>query len=106
MTAGLRPYSRTRTAILLFSLLAAFPRDGFGRSTAQIEGRILDPDGRPVPYAELIVATTSAIPRHVVADQDGRFSIDGLGAGHYELTAIAPGLVSDAAGVDLADGGT
>ncbi|MGH9387764.1 MAG: TonB-dependent receptor [Vicinamibacterales bacterium] len=97
MTAGLRTF-------FLFCLLALSGRASASTSSAQLEGRVLDPDGRPVPRAEVIIATTASLPQRIVADSDGRFSVSGLAAGHYEVSASAPGLVADPIGIDLADG--
>jgi outer membrane cobalamin receptor len=106
MTAGLRPLGRTFRAfcfLFIVGTLLARPLFASGES-AQLSGRVLDPDGRPVPYADVVISTASSVPQHVAADAEGRFSLSGLAAGRYELRASAPGLVADPIGVDLTDG--
>ena len=106
MTAGLRPHGRTLGTfsflVVLGSFLAA-PVFASGESE-QLSGRVLDPDGRPVPYAEVVISTTSSLPQNIDADAEGRFSFNGLAPGRYELRASAPGLVADPVNVELADG--
>ena len=95
MTAAIRPRLRTLASTLLFlSITAAAFASGLG-------GRVLDPDGRPVANAEVIVSGSTAAPLRVRTDSDGRFDVSGLNAGRYTVIATAPGLVSDAKAVDI-----
>ncbi len=106
MTAGLRPRGRMFRVFcsqLIFSAILAIQAFASGES-AQLSGRVLDPDGRPVPFADVVISTTSSVPQHVVADGEGRFALSGLAAGRYQLRASAPGLVADPIDVDLNDG--
>jgi vitamin B12 transporter len=106
MTAGLRPHGRTFRTFSFLVVLGSFlagPVFASGES-AQLSGRVLDPDGRPVPYAEVVISTTSSLPQNIDADAEGRFSFNGLAPGTYALRASAPGLVADPVNVELADG--
>jgi vitamin B12 transporter len=99
MTAVLRPRMRTIFVSLLtfhFSFCIALLA-----SAASLNGRVLDPDGRAVANAELIVSGPTAAPLRVRTDADGRFDVSSLEPGRYSIVAIAPGLVSDAQSIDL-----
>jgi vitamin B12 transporter len=101
MTAALRPRTRTFLRFLLsFCLLHfAFCLDAFASG---LTGRVVDPDGRPVANAEVIVSGSTASPLHVRTNADGRFDLPGLADGRYSVIAAAPGLVSDATAIDVA----
>ncbi len=61
---------------------------------AVIQGRIVDPDGRPVPGGEArLFAAGARHPRRASADESGRFLFEGVAAGAYELSAQAPGFL-------------
>jgi outer membrane cobalamin receptor len=98
MTAAIRPRLRTTVSVLLFSLSISAAALASG-----INGRIVDPDGRPVANAEIIVSGSTAAPLRARSDADGRFDVAGLAAGRYTIIATAPGLISDAQAIDVAD---
>jgi outer membrane receptor protein involved in Fe transport len=97
MTASLRPSGRiVRACSLVFLLGVLLATDATaGNEPAQLSGRVLDPDGRPIPNAVVFVSSASSVPRRVAADADGRFTIDSLTPGRYELRASAAGFVAD-----------
>jgi outer membrane cobalamin receptor len=53
---------------------------------------VIDPDGRPVPAATLIVEGPSPAPLTTVTDAAGAFRIAGLPAGRYRVRASSPGF--------------
>lgn len=77
-------------------------------ATAQqvaIAGRTLDPQGRPVPGAAIRVSSLSGkTVAAVSADSDGRFTVPGVPAGSYLLTANAPGFAALGQRVNTAAG--
>ena len=97
MTAALRPRLRTLALLLTFnfSFLTA------AAAAADLSGRVVDPDGRAVANAEVIVTGATATPLRARSASDGTFTVSGLGAGRYHVIASAPGLVSDAIAVDV-----
>ena len=104
MTAAIRPRMRTLRLLFLpfvlcFSLLVSADAHAAG-----LAGRVLDPDGRPVANAEVIVSGSTAAPLRVRTNVDGRFELTGLADGRYSVIAAAPGLVSDATAIDVAGG--
>ncbi len=99
MTAALRP--RTRTLLVSFFILYFVFLVSAKAAASSLSGRVTDPDGRAVANAEVIVTGVAAAPLRARSDSQGRFVITGLAAGHYRITASAPGLVSDATAIDL-----
>lgn len=83
---------------------------------ATIEGRVLDPDGKPATKArvlalrqrdrdELMTAGRAPLPKGAPADAEGRFQITGLAPGRYNVAATAPGLTGAfASGVSVKSG--
>jgi outer membrane cobalamin receptor len=68
---------------------------------ASLSGRVVDPDGRPVANAEVIVSGASAAPLEARTDAEGRFDLPSVDAGKYHIVASAPGLVSDVKTIDV-----
>jgi outer membrane cobalamin receptor len=64
------------------------------QADGQIRGRVLDPDGRAVPGATVIVEGPTAAPQTLVAGPDGQFAIASLTSGRYRLRALSAGLAS------------
>jgi hypothetical protein len=69
-------------------------------SAASLHGRVVDPDGRPVANAEVIVSGATAAPLRARTDRDGKFEIVNLADGRYTIVATAPGLVSEPLAID------
>lgn len=71
---------------------------------ARVAGRVVDPDGRPVPGAELNLASerpgeergllrfAARTPATTAADEDGRFAFESVLPGRAELRATSPGF--------------
>ncbi len=71
------------------------------RARGGIEGRVVDPDGRAVAGAEVVVRNVGSgfvpllvgdVPRGVITDADGRFGASGLAAGEIVIAAAAQGF--------------
>ena len=96
MTAPTRPHPRPSIPFLVFSLIiaaAAYAQD--------TQGRVLDPERRPVANADVII-TGPAAPIQLKSAADGSFTVPPLGGGRYYISAHAPGLVADAVPIDSA----
>ena len=64
-------------------------------AAAPLGGRVLDPDGRPVPGATVLVDGPLGV-RTVVTGADGRFSIDHLPDASYRVLVELPGFAASA----------
>ena len=63
------------------------------RASSSLQGSVTDPQGKPVPGAEVRVSGHSGgIRRETRADDEGRFAIDRLAAGEYSLRAESLGF--------------
>jgi outer membrane cobalamin receptor len=63
-------------------------------SAASLTGTVTDPDGRPVRGAEVLAAGTLT-SRTGTTDERGRYRIERLDAGHYEVRVLIQGFQSD-----------
>ena len=64
-------------------------------STGGIRGQVADPSGAVIPGATVVVMTTSGkVAGKTTSDADGAFSIHGLPAGTYSVTATAQGFAA------------
>lgn len=61
----------------------------------QIDGIVLDEDGKPVPEVEILVLRGNDVPANAGSDQDGRFTVMGLEPGRFVLYAKTRELFSD-----------
>ncbi len=106
MTAAVRPRQRTRVSpsipsipsilfVICYSLFVISPAYG-----AQARGRVVDPEGRPVANADVVV-TGSAAPIRIRSGADGSFTVSDLDPGRYFISAHAPGLVSDPLAIEI-----
>lgn len=68
---------------------------------APLHGRVVDPQGRPVSHATVVAIGLTSAPIATETDADGRFAIESLPDGRYDLTASAPGLLGEARGVTV-----
>src|SRR5436305_3727666 len=117
MLASLRRPGPLRLAILLAAglpvALAAEPIHSPGKlyeataaQDATVTGKILDPEGQPVPGAELALTTsqdsrpspglslTGQSAGKAVSDPTGSFAIAHLGAGRFDLRVRSRGFVT------------
>src|SRR5205823_6127919 len=82
--------------IFLFSLSLAAPA-----IAATIAGRVVDPDGRAVAGARVVVAGAIGTVASRETDDTGAFAIDALAAGQYEVRVLADGFNADPIAVAL-----
>jgi outer membrane cobalamin receptor len=67
-----------------------------------IRGRVTDPDGRPVPGAAVLVSNPLVGVRTVTTDPAGRFLVDRVDAGRYDVRVVLAGFRADPIQVSLA----
>jgi Carboxypeptidase regulatory-like domain len=64
-------------------------------STGGIHGQVADPTGAVIPGAKVVVMTTSGkVAAKATSDAGGQYSIHGLPAGTYSVTATAQGFAA------------
>lgn len=100
MTAAPRPRMRT-TLSFSFLVLYSFLVISLQAQAPRLSGRVVDPDGRAVANAEVIVSGPSAAPLRARTDADGRFDVAHLDTGRYTVIVSAPGLMSDPQSIDV-----
>ncbi|MDA1091681.1 MAG: TonB-dependent receptor [Acidobacteria bacterium] len=61
---------------------------------AGVRGAVVDPDGRPAPNATVLVSDQAVVRRTAVTDSQGRFHVENLTAGHYELRVVMAGFAA------------
>ncbi len=74
---------------------AASPRDS-------IVGTVIDPDGRTVANAEVLLTQAASIAARSRTDEAGVFRVDGLRPGRYQVTVALEGFRADPQIVDVA----
>jgi len=101
MTVAIRPHLRALLFLFTshFSLLTS-------ADAAGLSGRVVDPSGKPVANAAVIVNGATAAPLLARTDGDGKFAIASLEPGSYSVVASAPGLASSAQAVRIANDAT
>ncbi|HXW89433.1 MAG TPA: carboxypeptidase regulatory-like domain-containing protein [Terriglobales bacterium] len=72
-------------------------------TSGKILGFVTTPDGQPVPYASISTWGGAEGPLSIIAGEDGRFELQHVHSGHYELSATA-GSRQGWAAVDVTDG--
>ena len=98
MTAALRPRWRT---VFLFAFSLILSSTVFA---ADAKGRAVDPEGRPIANAEIVLVGAAA-PIRTKSGADGSFTIGGLGPGRYFISANAPGLAAQPLPIDVTANG-
>jgi iron complex outermembrane receptor protein len=96
---------KVRTLIGVIALLAAASQV-FAQSAASIQGLVLDPSGKPIANAAVIVRSDRAT-QTASTTTDGRFSVGDLSAGIYDVEVTATGFSNAVKeGLKLATGKT
>ncbi|MGE0464574.1 MAG: TonB-dependent receptor [Vicinamibacterales bacterium] len=93
----------TQAVPLFLSLFLSIAAPALAQD-AMLRGRIVDPDGRPVAGATIVVAGPTASPRSTTSDAAGAFEVTPLPSGRYTVQASAPGLNAPARDVTLGPG--
>lgn len=106
MTAAIRPHLRAQLRLVPFVIWFLSFVISVEAGAATLNGRVVDPDGRAVANAEVIVSGAIAAPLRARTGRDGAFVLPGLAAGRYTVIATAPGLISDQQAVDIGEATT
>jgi len=94
-----------RLAVRLFTFVAFVSLlSGSSASADTLRGRLLDPEGRPVPAAELVVLRGQTIVAAVRTGADGRYGPIALASGSYDIVVVTHGLRLPPTTVEIAAG--
>lgn len=79
---------------VLRSLLVPFLIFGFSiaAGAGPVTGRVVDPDGRAVPGADILLVRSGAVVATAVTDSSGGFSINGPDDGRFEIRVARAGF--------------
>lgn len=80
---------------LLLPVMGSFAESG-------VSGKVVDPQGRPVPGASIRLETVAGYRLTATADGEGRYQFSAIADGIYQLKAEAPGLTSISQRLSLA----
>ncbi len=86
------------TLVLLLPCASAFPN-------ISLRGRVLDASGAVIPGASVSVYSSAGVPvASTAANAEGKFSLENLAPGRYEVVASQPGLEAASRAVDATGG--
>jgi outer membrane cobalamin receptor len=88
------PSARRRREVTMSPFLL-----GLALSLAELTGTVHDPTGQPVAHATVVVTGVTAAPLVTHTDESGRFRLDNVPDGRFDITVSAPGLIGEARGV-------
>jgi len=87
----------SKTTLMIFIVLfsAASAPAQAGRGTARLAGVVVDPNGKPIPSAKVVLTFTREqnINQEITANKNGEWGFLGIGTGDWVVTASAPGFV-------------
>ena len=69
-----------------------------------LRGQVLDPDGRPIPGAQVLLLGNGATVRTAVTNTRGEFTIESPDSGRYELRVAVDGFRADPIVIDAVAG--
>jgi outer membrane cobalamin receptor len=96
------PVSRSRLSLFTFVLLTVTASGALG---ADLRGRTVDPDGRPVAGAEVLVTRGAAVVGRAITDERGEFHVADLAADDLQITASRDGLRAAPLAITLDEAG-
>jgi len=94
-----------RIFLLLFLLFVLLVSTAVAVPNISLRGRVLDASGAVIPGARVSAYSSAGVPvGHTAANAEGKFSLDNLAPGRYEVVASQPGLESASKAVDATGG--
>jgi outer membrane cobalamin receptor len=88
----------TTVALVLVTVVSA--------SADNVQGRVLDPAGRPVASAEVVLLRGQTVVASTMTTADGRYGPVTVPPGRYQVVVAAPGLRLPPTTIDIAAGPT
>ncbi len=96
-------YDWLKRIFISVMLLAFLPSYVLLAQNGSIEGKVTDSNGAPVPGANVVILTTTM---GAAADNNGRYKIQNVPAGSYQLRASAIGFTSETLSVKVEENKT
>src|SRR5512133_994298 len=103
---GLKAGTYVLVLVVLLTAIAAATASAGDEDRGVIAGTVLDPDGRPVANADVLLAQAASIAARARTDDSGRFRADRLLPGRYELRVVVDGFGVDPQTLTIAAGET
>ena len=72
---------------------------------SSLSGLVVDTQSNPIPGAQISIYQNSNLVSTTATDNNGAFSLNGLGSGNYSVVISAPGFQTLTAGIVLTAGG-
>jgi len=119
--SGSQPFSVMRAMPVPMSIAPPVPANGSRRPSGVVRGRVVSTDGRPLPYAQVVLIPRRGLePSRTNADANSGFEFLEVDAGRATVIASKPGysladaepysasmsLLAAGAAIDLSDGET
>jgi tetratricopeptide (TPR) repeat protein len=86
----------SKTALMIFIVLfsAAGAQAQAGRGVARLGGVVVDPEGKPIPSAKVVLAFVKDenVKKETTSNKNGEWGFMGIGTGDWMITASAPGF--------------
>src|SRR5271157_2675244 len=96
---------RLRAALPMLCLLLFGAQLSAAPEKGAVSGRVLDPRGTPVSQADVrLVNAAGATVSETHSDDQGRFTLDGIAPGDYQLIAESPSFVTVVQNVSMGPG--
>ncbi len=87
--------------LVLFFTASALSQAGLG--TARLGGVVVDPDGKPISAAKIVITFTKEenIKRETTSNKNGEWGFMGLGTGQWVIVVSAPGFIPASQGISV-----
>jgi len=79
-------------SVRLFLAFLAFTFFAAAAAAGPVTGRVIDPDGRPVPGAVVLLVSDAHPMRSAVTGANGEFTVEAPDSGAFDLRVSAPGF--------------
>jgi hypothetical protein len=82
--------------VFAMAMLLTLCSPGYGQVASSIDGYVVDPAGRAVPGATVVIASSSlGVNRQAQTDGKGEFLVQGLYPGFYTIEVSSPGFATE-----------
>jgi outer membrane cobalamin receptor len=89
------PFALVQPVLPVLAILVVLHVGAAAAGAATLTGRVIDPDGRAVANARVLLVTANGVEAEGTADADGNFTVSALPAGRCDLHVVAQGLQAE-----------